>query len=147
MTDKTNDLMTKLTATDTTEELDKYLKDIENKYPNDLKSYLNAIVGEKGLTLPEVLTRSGLNKTYFYQIMNGDKQNPGRDKIIAIAIACEMNLAECQRALEIAKQGILYSKSRRDSVIIYAINKKMNLMDVNSILQERNLPIIETEKK
>ena len=76
-----------------------------------------------------------------YQIMDGSKR-PGRDKIIAIAIACEMTLPECQRALEIAREGILYAKSRRDSLIIYSINKKMNIMELNVLLEEYGLPLL-----
>ena len=69
--------------------------------------------------------------------MDGSK-HPSRDKIIAIAIASEMTLPECQRALEIAQEGILYAKSRRDSIVIFAINKKMSLMELNNLLDEHN---------
>ena len=85
--------------------------------------------------------KSGIDRTYIYQIMDGSK-NPGRDKIIAIAIACEMTLAECQRALEISQEGILYAKSRRDSLIIYAINKKLTIMELNALLEEHGLPVL-----
>ena len=96
MSDKTGDLMNRLTSTESAEDLDHYLEEIRDKYP-------------------------------------------GRDKIIAIAIACNMNLTECQRALEIAQEGILYAKSRRDSLIIYAINKKMSIMELNGLLEQYSL--------
>lgn len=135
MTDKTGDLMDKLTSTDSTEELDRYLNEIRDKYPKDLSSYLKAIFTEKGMSTADVQKRSGIDRTYIYQIMDGTKR-PGRDKIVAIAIASGMTLAECQRALEIAQEGILYAKSRRDSLMIYAINKKLSIMDLNGLLEE-----------
>jgi transcriptional regulator with XRE-family HTH domain len=138
MSDKTGDLMNKLTSTDTPEELDRYLNEIKDKYPNDLSSYIKAILAHKNMSIADMQKKSGIDRTYIYQIMDGSK-HPGRDKIIAIAIACEMSLPECQRALEISQEGILYAKSRRDSLVIYAINKKMSIMELNSILEEYKL--------
>lgn len=138
MADKTSDLMDKLISTDSPEELDQYLNEIRNKYPKELKSYINAILTEKGMSIADMQKKSCIDRTYIYQIMDGSK-HPGRDKIIAMAIACGMTLPECQRALEIAQQGILYAKDRRDSLIIYAINKKMSIMDLNSLLEEYKL--------
>lgn len=139
MTDKTSDLMDKLTSTDSPEELDKYLEEIRDKYPKDLSSYIKAVLAEKGMSTADMQKKSGIDRTYIYQIMDGSK-HPGRDKIIAIAIACEMTLPECQRALEIAQEGILYAKSRRDSLVIYAINKKLSIMELNGLLEEHDLP-------
>ena len=138
MLDKTVDLMSKLTSTDTPESLDKYLNEIRDKYPSEFCSYIKAILIQKGMSIADMQKKSGIDRTYIYQIMDGSKR-PGRDKIIAIAFASGMSLPECQRALEIAQEGILYAKSRRDSVIIYAINKKMSLMELNSILDEYKL--------
>ena len=141
MTDKTSDLLDKLTSTDTPEGLDRYLEEIRDKYPGDLSSYIKAILAEKGMSTADLQKKSCIDRTYIYQIMDGSK-HPGRDKIIAIAIACEMTLPECQRALEIAREGILYAKSRRDSLIIYSINKKMNIMELNVLLEEYGLPLL-----
>lgn len=141
MTDKTSDLLDKLTSTDTPEGLDRYLEEIRDKYPGDLSSYIKAILAEKGMSTADLQKKSCIDRTYIYQIMDGSK-HPGRDKIIAIAIACEMTLPECQRALEIAREGILYAKSRRDSLIIYSINKKMSIMELNVLLEEYGLPLL-----
>ena len=90
------------------------------------------------MSIADMQKKSGIDRNYIYQIMDGSKR-PGRDKIIAIAIASGMNLLECQRALEIAQEGILYAKSRRDSIVIYAINNKMGLLELNSLLDEYKL--------
>jgi DNA-binding phage protein len=141
MTDKTGDLMNKLTSTDSPEELDKYLEEIRNKYPGDLSSYIKSLLAEKGLSIADVQKKSGIDRTYIYQIMDGSK-HPSRDKIIALVVACGMTLPECQRALEISQEGILYPKSRRDSLIIYSINKKMTIMELNALLEEHDLPVL-----
>ena len=141
MSDKTGDLMNKLTSTDSPEDLEKYLEEIRNKYPGNLSSYVKSLLDEKGLSIADVQKKSGIDRTYIYQIMDGSK-HPGRDKIIALAIACGMTLPECQRALEISQEGILYPKSRRDSLIIYSINKKMTIMELNALLEEHGLPVL-----
>ena len=141
MTDKTSDLMEKLQSTENTSELDKYLEDIRGKYPKDLSSYIKAILAEKGMSTADMQKKSGIDRTYIYQIMDGSK-NPGRDKIIAMAVACKMTLPECQRALEIAQEGILYAKNRRDSILIYAVNNRLSIMETNALLEEyQTLPL------
>lgn len=141
MNKDTDDLMKKLSSTTSSEELDSYLEEIRDKYPSDLKSYFKSILEEKGMTTADMQHKSGIDRTYIYQIMDGRK-NPGRDKIIAMSIACRLTLPECQRALEIAKEGILYSKSRRDSIIIYAILNNMNIMELNGLLEQYKLPVL-----
>ena len=142
MTDKTGDLMNRLTSTESHEELDQYLEQIRDKYPQDLSSYIKAILAEKGMSIADMQKRSCIDRTYIYQIMDGSKR-PGRDKIIAMAVACRMTLPECQRALEIAQEGILYAKSRRDSVVIYAINNKMDIMGLNGLLEQYGLQTLD----
>ena len=44
MTDKTGDLLNKLTSTDSPEDLDLYLEQIRDKYPKDLSSYVKTIL-------------------------------------------------------------------------------------------------------
>ena len=135
MTDSTGDLMEQLIATDTPEDLDNYLEEIRDKYPKNFSSYIKAILDSKGMSVADMQKLSGIERTYIYQIMNGRK-HPGRDKIVAIAIACRMTLPECQRALEIAKEGILYAKSKRDSLMIYAVNKKMSISELQALLEK-----------
>ena len=141
MTDKTENLMNRLTSTDTPNELDQFLAEIRGKYPEDFKSYIIAILAEKGLIIADVQKKSGIDRNYIYQIMDG-KKRPGRDKIIAIALASNMTLAECQRALEIAQEGILYPKNPRDSLIVYAIKKNMSVMDLNYLLDKHGFDIL-----
>lgn len=127
--------MEQLIATDTPEDLDNYLEEIRDKYPKNFSSYIKAILDSKGMSVADMQKLSGIERTYVYQIMNGRK-HPGRDKIVAIAIACRMTLPECQRALEIAKEGILYAKSKRDSLMIYAVNKKMCISELQALLEK-----------
>ena len=101
--------------------------------------YFNEYIGEHGIALPEIIERSGISGNYVYNIVNGVR-NPGRDKIIALCIGAGMNVSECNRALKIAKEGVLYPKNERDARIIIAVNNGITkVMDINIILDNEGL--------
>lgn len=89
----------------------------------------------------EYIKKANMHRTYGYQILNGQKM-PGRDKVLALCLAAEINLDETQHCLRYANQPQLYARNRRDAIIIYAINNKLSVQDTNSILldfQEQTL--------
>lgn len=141
-TEKTKDLMAKLASCDNNSALDEYVDSIEGKYQTNLSQYIKEILERKNMSIADLHRTSLIDRNYIYQIMDGSKK-PGRDKIVAIAIGAGMSLEECQQALEISKEGILYPKSRRDSVIIYAINNRLSIMDLNSLLEKYNVPVLQ----
>lgn len=83
----------------------------------------------------EVIRDSTLDRTYAYQILNGTKI-PSRDKVLALCIATGCSLDDTQHLLENMNEGILYSRSSRDAVIIYGIEHKLSVMDVNELLAD-----------
>ena len=129
----TNELLNRLKNTNDINSLDDYLETIDNNYPESLSEYLKNLMEEKQVKATELIKRSKIERTYCYQILNGRKK-PGRDKIIAIALALRLSLEETQRLLETAKESVLYAKSRRDSVLVFALNHKYSLIDTNQLL-------------
>ncbi len=105
-----------------------------------LHSFLNRLLAENEITVSELITRSGINKNYIYNILNGERRNPGRDKIIALCIGASAGFRGTNRALELAKQSALYPKDERDARIAIAINKgATNVTDVNLELERYGL--------
>ena len=129
--DKTEDLLKRLNASHDLGSLSNYLDGIKKALPDSTGTYLKKLLKEKDVTPSEVIKRSRIERTYCYQIFNGRKK-PGRDKLLAISLALSLT----QRLLGIAKEGVLYVKSRRDSIIIYAINNKMSVLDTNFLLNQ-----------
>ncbi|MBP5260685.1 MAG: helix-turn-helix transcriptional regulator [Clostridiales bacterium] len=140
--EKTDDLMKKLSTCGDGNTLDEYLDSISGKFPGEFNLYMKSILESRNMTIADLQRKCGIDRNYIYQIMDGRKK-AGRDKIIAMSLGADMSLAECQRALEISKEGILYPKSRRDSVIIYALNNGMSVMELNGLLEEYNVPILQ----
>ena len=132
---ETTELLNILKNAKDMDSLDSYLSSLDDRHPESLSSYLKQIIKEKAVKPSEIIRKSRIERTYFYQILNGRK-NPGRDKIIAIALALELSLEETQRMLEISKEGVLYAKSKRDSILIFAINRRYSLIDTNELLDQ-----------
>ena len=126
----------------TTDELMKILSGITNKtdlgnYTDTLSKddagYINDIINDNNLQTADVIRESLIQRNYGYQILNGTRK-PSRDKVIAICTAIKLDFARTDRALAAAGYGRLYSKSRRDSIIIFALNKQLTVMELNELL-------------
>ena len=99
-----------------------------------LDEYLKNLLAKKNLTKKTVIERSGLNREYAYHIFSGTKKNPSRPKILALAIALELNLDETQYFLRYAGQVPLYPRNSWDAVIISAIEQNLTVMQTNDLL-------------
>ena len=122
---------------------DFFEQEIEELYFKSIREYLEILLKEKGLRKSEVILHGNLDKNYAYQIFNGNKTNPSRDKIIMLSFGMKLNLAETRKLLKIACQSDLYVRIPRDSVIIYCINKQLSIIDCNEYLSDFGLDILE----
>ncbi len=116
--------------------LQNYLSRNENEFLLPLHEYLKNLLAEKNLNLNGVVNGCNLNRVYAYQIFNGTKKNPSREKILAIGFAMNLNLEEMQNLLKNSRQNFLYPRNFWDSVIISAIEQKLNILETNALLEE-----------
>ena len=98
-----------------------------------LNEYLGKILSEKNLSKADVIKRSGLNREYAYHIFSGTR-NPSQPKVLALALAMNLNLDETQRLLRHAQQSLLYPRKEWDAIIISAIEQKLSVMETNELL-------------
>ena len=120
----------------TTEELMEILKQKKS-----IHAYFTEEIDE--LEFASLAERSNMDKNYAYQIFNGNKAHPSRDKMIALAIGMGLNVLETRKLLKIAGACDLYARNPRDSVLIYCLHKGAGLMEVNELLSDYNLDILE----
>lgn len=97
--------------------------------------YLHAYLYTHGIQESELIRTSQIQRNYAYQIFNGSK-NPGRDKVLALCLAAQMSYEETQRALCLADLGKLYPRRLKDSIIIFALEKKLSVQQTNELLYE-----------
>ncbi|SCW53846.1 Helix-turn-helix [Ruminococcaceae bacterium YRB3002] len=131
MTKNTDELMNILKSANDTQILDDVLAGIDGT--SDFKTYINNILLERDWSIADLQRRSCIARTYMYQIMDGTR-NPGRDKVILIALALEIDVTETMRLLKLTSNPVLYPKNRRDAILIYALNNKLTVADCNRLL-------------
>ncbi len=121
--------------------IDRYLQ--ENKdflLDCNIKEYLNLLMKEKHMTKTQVFEASDIDRFLGFQILNiTNPRKPSREHILAMSIAMRCNLDETQTALKIAQYAPLYPKEKRDSIIIFGLNNRQTLMEINNALYEHDL--------
>ncbi len=106
----------------------------ENVRDPELAEYRDELLKAHTCTIPQVINRTVLSKSFVYQIFNGSRC-PNRDILLRIAFAMELTLDETQRLLTLSQRGALYPKVRRDAAIIFCLQRKCTLMDTSELLE------------
>ncbi len=140
-TKSTEELMNVLINTDNTTTLETVLIETEDAKASFSKM-VNRMLTEQNMTPADLQRKSAIARTYIYQILDGTR-NPGRDKVIAVALALKADIDVTQRMLKVTGNAILYPKDKRDAVIIFAVNKKMTVIDANNLLESNGAGILE----
>mgnify|MGYP002624210593 CR=1 FL=1 len=108
-----------------------------------LAEYLNHLLEEKHLSKMKVIADSRLERRYAYHIFAGRKKNPSRPKVIALALAMGLTPEETQYLLYYAGAEQLYVRNPWDSVLWYALDHHMSVVDTNLMLEKMsNLPLL-----
>ena len=123
-----------LSEIDSTKEMEQYLEtpkvaDSFHSFPEFFRSL--PAYGE--MDSAELILRSGLERSYFYQVMKGTR-SPGRDKVLRLCLAAGLSLKETTRALELSGNAVLYPRNRRDIILTVAINQKAGVIDTALLL-------------
>jgi phage anti-repressor protein len=141
MKKSTDELLEILKSKRTYEEF--FEQEIDELIFSSISDYLEILLSEKGLKKSEVIDRSNIDKNYAYQIFNGNKTNPSRNKVLMLSFGMKLNLNETRKLLKICNLSDLYARSPRDSIIIFCINKGISLIDCNEYLNDFSLELLE----
>ena len=129
MTKQTDELLKEL---DNTSDINQYLSTNRDELiEQNVAKYLNELLEER-----DNLTSTSLSESYVYEIFRGEKCNPSRNKLLQIAFAMNLDLDSTQKLLKIANVGILYPRIKRDSIIIFALNKKLDFFECEDLLEK-----------
>ncbi len=123
-------------------EISDYLESNEDEFAQTaLHERICALIKDKGMQKSKVVARSGLNRVYGYQILSG-KRVPSRDKLIALCFGLMLDLDETNVLLKYYGFAPLYSRNKRDSVIIFAITNKKSVFTANELLFDNGFEIL-----
>lgn len=106
-----------------------------------LSDALEQLLSEKSISKSDCIRRSGLDRTYCYQIFSGIKR-PSRDKLLALCLSMGLTAEELQTLFKQTGYALLYPKRERDSVILFAFYQHLSLTGLNELLFEMDLPLI-----
>lgn len=113
--------------------IEEFIKDNSSEYFNiSADEYLRRLLQEKNLKISHISVSSCLGD-YVYKVFNGTRKAT-RDVYIAIGIAMKLSYNEMQPLLRLAKYIMLDPRDERDSILLYAVEKKLTVMETNDIL-------------
>ena len=125
-----------------TSDIRRYIKENEKDFiVKEFHSLLMDIIVEKDLDKKEIIAKSNINRVYFYHLLSGTRK-PSRNKMIQLAFGLDLNVEEVQKLLKYSKMKELYSKFKRDAIIIYALSHHMSIFDTEILLEEENEDLI-----
>lgn len=137
---KTDEL---LKIIDSSHDIDGFLNKHEREFITiNISQYLDELISKYNLVKSDIIKRSGLDRIYGYQILNGTR-TPSRDKLIQLALGMQIDFEEIQKLLKYNGFAPLYAQNRRDSIIIFAIKNKMSVIDLNLLLDEKKEKILD----
>ena len=132
----TDELLKQLRSVNSISKLNEYTSALDaHNSCQSFSEYMLDFLNNHKIATSTLIEASQIQRTYAYQILNGSK-NPGREKVLALCISAGMNLDETQRALTLAGLGKLYPRRKEDSVIIFALERSLNVLQTNELLYE-----------
>lgn len=118
-------------------------KNKEHMLTDSLPEHLNALLVQKGISRAEVVRGSLLDRSYVYQIFSGEKV-PSRDKLIAIAFGLCLSDEETQKMLKLSGNRELYARDERDALLLFGLQRKKDIFEINELLISHNLTLLGT---
>ncbi len=99
-----------------------------------LAEYLEKLLKEHGIKKNEIIKRSNLDQTYGYQIFQGTKKNPSREKLLRLALAFPLSVDETKRLLYYGGAETLYPRVPRDAYLMFAIHNRFSVIETDDYL-------------
>lgn len=123
------------------------LEQFEEKNREELQAktvaeYLNELLIKYDGKKTEITKRASLDEGYMYQIFSG-RRNAKRDKLLQLAFGFPLTLEETQKLLRLGGYGELYVRRKRDTYLMFALEKGYDVQQTNMLLYEKGVEILE----
>lgn len=122
---------------DTFDEFEKKFSDEMLADDDRVGNYLRELLWKYNVDYSAISRKAGLHRSYVGNIVNGKKNNPQRDAIIAICLAIGTTIEEVQYLLKYAGHAPLYVRRKRDVIIWFGFVKGKSIDDVDIDLYNR----------
>ncbi len=109
-------------------------------------TYITELCIRKNVIPEHVILNGGIERTYGHQLFSG-RRKPSRDKVIQLAFGFELTYNETQTLLKAARKSQLYPKIKRDAAVIFALKRKVGIVEFQNMLHDLKLPLLGKEGK
>ncbi len=124
-------------------DIDNFLEhNFTNFYDNPFLTYLLELIEVTNIKKSDLIVTAEINKQYLYELLANKRKKPSRDVVLKLCIALNLDLEQCNTLLKKASHGSLYPRVTRDSVILYCLLNKMNLIETNILLLEKEQDLL-----
>lgn len=122
-----------------TNNLDRFLTENDASFRDvPLQEAIQRIFDEKGMSKAQLAKQSGISEVYLHQLFSG-RRFPSRSRLLCLCFGLDATVDEAQSLLQQARHAPLYSRARRDAIIIFALSHHMTLFEANDKLFTENL--------
>ena len=122
-----------------TNNLDRFLTENDASFRDvPLQEAIQRIFDEKGMSKAQLAKQSGISEVYLHQLFSG-RRFPSRSRLLCLCFGLGATVDEAQSLLQQARHAPLYSRDRRDAIIIFALSHHVTLFEVNDKLFTENL--------
>jgi len=122
-----------------TNNLDRFLTENDASFRDvPLQEAIQRIFDEKGMSKAQLAKQSGISEVYLHQLFSG-RRFPSRSRLLCLCFGLGATVDEAQSLLQQARHAPLYSRDRRDAIIIFTLSHHMTLFEVNDKLFTENL--------
>ncbi len=102
---------------------------------SDAAAVLSNLLREKKISKAELARRSKTSEVYLFQVLSS-RRTPSRDRFLCFLLALQCTVEEARTYLKKARYTDLYAKDRRDAIILFALENKWKLDQLNDALYE-----------
>ena len=121
-----------------TNNLDRFLTENDASFRDvPLQEAIQRIFDEKGMSKAQLAKQSGISEVYLHQLFSG-RRFPSRSRLLCLCFGLGATVDEAQSLLQQARHAPLYSRDRRDAILIYGLSHGLTLPEVNDALFNAN---------
>lgn len=114
--------------------LDRFLSENnENFRDTPLQLTLQRLYTTTGLSKAALAKQSGISEVYLHQLFSGCRFS-SRNRLLCVCFGLGASVEDAQDLLRQARHAPLYTRDRRDAIILYGLSHSMTLFQVNDKL-------------
>lgn len=117
-----------------TNNLDRFLTENDASFRDvPLQEAIQCIFDEKGMSKAQLAKQSGISEVYLHQLFSG-RRFPSRSRLLCLCFGLGATVDEAQSLLQQARHAPLYSRDRRDAIVIFGLSHGISLAEINDKL-------------